>query len=1105
MEVNYSMVSRVKGQETFYSGQTAIRALNIPGISYLSEECCLWYFLFLRRDILSLPGFDYAQYDGHCKKYLGFLDFDFPDVNFSALSMPEILMVFENKLYGLLEEHYAGRWFAFFSGSKGFHVYICNPEFVFQAQNFSMFTRPRMILALKSLLPSQLFDLIDDSIYAKNKGIRPFTQPNPKNPTYQPRSWFLKSKNSEWVNDKFELFNWLSEQCNRTDNQDIMKFSGLLNKRVPPALLPGPASKRTTTVHKRRDFIEVDSPLPTLDEKKMALRMFIKQKMNLGHLPEFAAHSTENLYFAPEDSWCMCSDEKTVHQRTKCWWRIFPTRAVQKCIAQRHANCELQLDFVPRVVAVPEPGNVAEPTPNVCDFFAPLLPGQKVLVPIDRQYLDPEQIKQLLMPEGSRLLVCSPMGTGKTFSLNKVIQENRDQLKRILVIGTRVAQCCVYNGAFDGSVLYKDSDKETPLHEVPFLVVCLNSLLKVLKPGMVIPQYDLVIVDECMTTLSGLVSSLLSSKRTTNQPAVFELFKAFLLSAGRVVMMDGLPTSRLYRFLSGPKLNIWSAFKILQHQKRGDTGKKFIFVDNPKDIENFVKDTLGTETGSVVLVSDSKVILKHMHRCVPPEILSATICGDAEQVIKKTATDPNKNWKDLRYLGYNTALGPGASFDPKTVEEGAFTELVVILTCMTSTPSEIYQLISRMRYLVNQRVHVCILENSGRTEMDFSLPEDDLHREMNLQLLQGIKGTDVFLQNLPLQIGIQLFDEHSVEPYLGLEVDEERLCLFRGLVAERQMRLVYEQSDFVSLLSEVRLEEAKFRDSERFAGEFSRLVSLNGGTLLRPPGYTIRDHATKLKVQRSWMQGVRKTGKTRESRLFPAGDLLRLSEENKLKITDMVKVDDDLTQLRFLCMMRYFKDLTVSEEKANKRFAYEIERFFVGRPENTALEGVLRISDLATTTSSHTVTAPELCVNLAKLIRTLGLHFCPESGLIEGTFGGEHLETFRESIVQNLLEVTNVRRKLQKDCSLYVLNAQYSNPREKINFYRSLKLMLTQTFTWAGFTLKDRNSRGAKKHEYYLCPVVSKLRYALKELNCDTFEKVTREEAIVYFSGKYLV
>src|SRR5690606_36751759 len=183
--------------------------------------------------------------------------------------------------------------------------------------------------------------------------------------------------------------------------------------------------------------------------------------------------------------------------------------------------------------------------------------------------------------------------------------------------------------------------------------------------------------------------SPLLSGPATNQPAIFQLFKTLIHCSERVVMMDGLPTAQLYRFLADD-MQVWPEFKVLQHLRPGEE-KQFLFMDEPSQGEDLVMRTLKTSGESVVLVSDSKAVLKYMHRkvaTVNPFLPILTLCGDADHTVKRTAQDPTRFWTDLRYLAYYTSLGPGASFDARTIEEGAFSEMVCVFTWNTCSPSE---------------------------------------------------------------------------------------------------------------------------------------------------------------------------------------------------------------------------------------------------------------------------------------------------------------------------------------------------------------------------------------------------------------------------------
>lgn len=1089
MEGVFSMVARSTGayigKEGFFSGKQTICSLDDPGVQFLCDECSLWYFLFVGSSLM----------EGPLVKYLGFLDLDFPEARLDDQPLEQIREFFQENVAKFLEPKWPGQWFARFSGSKGFHVYILSEEFLFRAQSLGQLTPGAMQAALADLLPSGLFALIDTSIYANNKGIRPWTQRNPKSGSSGRHAQYgLQERDIQ-----YRLFEWLSATINLPGMTPISAYNNERSVRISLAVPRGDAPESTDRLVDSEETTVIRAD--TEEARHEALCLWLARTKELGYVPVIREIRDKNIYFQDEDSWCFCNHrEITQHKRRKSWWRVFQDRAEQHCIAHRHAGKKFVLRFS-------FPVRVPVQTRSAAEFDAEYSPGQRVVVPPDQQFLDPAQIEDLLLPEGSRLMVASSMGSGKTYSLNKMIQKHREtELKRILVIGTRQSQCCVYHGAFEGSSLYLN-ENQVPYHEVPFLVICLNSLLKVLKPGLVVPHYDLLVLDEIMTTLETLPSPLLSG-HGTNQPAIFALLKTLLRTSARVVMMDGLPTRKLYEFLNND-LNIWSEFKVLQHLRPGET-KEFVFVDNPRVVETFVLSTLGNPEGSVVFVSDSKQILKHMHRSVlaqNPDLLCMTVCGDTDHQIKRTATNPNVHWKHLRYLGYNTALGPGASFDARTLEEGAFQEVVCIVTCKTCSPSEIYQLISRIRWPLKQRVTICVMEsesnnNKAKVLLDaMDMSEENRVRAMKLSLMDDIKSLDTMFQSLPLVPAIQTDD---ILTWTQLHVDQTEAKLVRQLARDQQIRMVYEQDDLLGLLAWARLQFSKFRDSVAFSDELQRLVKANGGRLSRPANMSIASPSKKFKVQRAWMKEVRENGKTRESRLFPSEEIrANVSEEQMKKMTDLLRVEDEATQMRFLSLVRYFKS---TQEESQTRFARQIEFLFVARSENlvaptTEQQRTLRIGDFGRVVSTHTVTQVEYCVPFKELFDLLGFTFNVQTGLPEGHFTSEYLDEKKLQVIEKIEKMRQVMRKINPEIKSYNLDPSTSR---RANLFLALRRSLDQIFKWAGFHLKDLCQRNTKVHRYSLDENCCRLRYAMRSFNCDTFEMMMHRDALVYFANKYI-
>lgn len=1065
----YRMEGRVsgfeKGTETFWSGDVGYFGLDQNGILEMTETLCLWHFLFENTRTQQLI------------KYLGFLDLDMPLYDFKTMRGDQIRQVFQREV----EPHLNGfQWFAYFSGSKGFHVYLLDDRFFFKVDAKDKQSPGAMKAALSALLPEELYKRIDTSIYAMNKGIRPWTQKNPKVSVM--RVVRLACADCP-VQDVYDFFEWIADTLNNPC------VNSLSEQEVSVTGVP------RTPEFARADALRVNHASGPANVQ--TLMRWISDRLGHDNLPGEPTLRDGNLYFADEDAWCFVdAKELTKHKRCKCWWRIFDGKAEQWCLADRHKERKFILSF--------DSISGGPVKKSVVDFEADYLPGQVITVDVNERFLPQQLIEENLMPKGSRLIVCAPMGTGKTFSLNQMIKKNRNELKRILVLGTRQSQCCVFHGAFEGSANYLEPQEGgKQLYEVDYLVLCLNSLMRVAKydpdvKGFVVPHYDLLVIDEVMSFLEALVSPLLATANAY-QPAIFEMFKLLLKASDRVVLMDGLPGPQIFRFLSDPKVSLWHQFRIIKHVRESEC-KKFVFQPDPFVLAKLVDDCM-RDGRSTVVVSDSKKILKMLERNLPDQVLPfvMTICGDASPHVKKSASDPRANWKHLRYLGYNTALGPGASFDAMTKEEGAFDEIIVFVTCKVSGPTEIYQLISRIRHPLNKRVHICVLESKTK----FSILEEAMGRStseqlswMTHRLMSEAVKFDRLAQSLPLTIKKQA--GHLLD-WTDLCLEKSPPELIRQLASEQKLRLVYEPNDFFSLLAWARLESEKAKNSSFFVKELQCLIQLGGGEL-----EICRFTKDTVKSQKAFIKNAADAGKTRESRQFPAAKLEgRLSPCLVKKMTDMIEVANFQVQSRFFSLVRHFS--ASNESEVMERFSRQIERFFApsavpqDAPEKPA---ILRISNLPRVPISLTATLPEICLPFQELVSLLGLQFNPESGHLEGEWNTQTIDSNSDALIKVYKKLEEVRLKTEsRACPVYKFDSE-----KRSSLFRSINAAIAAVFKWAGFSVFTFRKDGQRRLSHFaLDKKTSQLRYAMAGYNCDTMEKdMLSEDALIYFAEKYL-
>lgn len=1092
MRVAYRMKGRVAGpaigrDDCFWTeSEASYSIVGNQSVSRLSTELCLWYFFF--------------ESSGPCFKYLGFLDFDVSGYDFQTMTNAEIVRTFKKEFEEPLNEAFKDDWMAYFSGTKGFHVYVLRPEFIFRIESEKSQHHSQMVAALQSLLPESLFKRIDTSIYAMRKGVRPWTLQNPKTKRYRP----IRIAPEECtVYDEYSFFDWFDQTLNSGTVNNCLLAENHVPKELSVPRTPdfaGPGSLQVAVSH-----------LPPSTE---SLRTWIKDTLKLQSLPD-VHRVDENGYIYFTEGWCFCDPgELTQHSNRKTWWKLSGSRATQRCLAQRHREMEFVIDF----------DASGRNQMTVVDFNADYLPDQVTLVPENEQYLPYDLVRDMLLPEGSMLCVFSPMGTGKTHCLNRLLQDNPQTLKRVLVIGTRISQCSVFQGAFEGFANYLDQ-RDRPLYEVDRLVVCLNSLMKVTEydaegKGFVLPYYDLLVVDEVMTLLNALVSPLLANV-PTYQPAVFELFKLLLKTSGRVVMMDGLPGPQLYRYLASKEVDVWHRCKILKHARPAEK-KKFIFMKDPYAVIERMDACLYEKNESIVVVSDSKGILNFLSRRLQPDIAAMTICGDASHEVKRSANDPRTNWKRLRYLGYNTALGPGASFDARTAEEGAFHEIFVFVTCQTSSPSEIYQLISRIRHPLNNRVHVCIINTKNKTSVLADVikkSEEEQLAWMVDQLFTNILTVDKRIQSLPLAVKRKRDD---ISAWTKWKLRGNPPELVRELTSKQRLMLCYEQNDFVNLIAWARLEALKTSDSAAFEHELRRLIRLGGGVLEIVPAK--EDTA---KSQAAFLKESQTEGATLETYHFPATDLKqRLAPGLVEEMQKMIKLENYRVQARFFSVMRHLRN----PDGAEDRFSKQVEALFMPPPQvvegcgNEKKKGIMDISRFSRVPLNLTTTLLELCPPYENLVKLLGLEYNRLTGHIDGTWNSSVFmqcsEEHRAQFVQNFKEIARLRHRVEPRFDPSKINIMSTKMEDYKNdnsvFCRIYLNAVKSCFEWMGLSVVQGSrvrvaptspeGRTSRTTNYSFDKGVTGLRYAMAGFKFDDVEEqMTNLDALVYFAENGLV
>jgi hypothetical protein len=127
----------------------------------------------------------------------------------------------------------------------------------------------------------------------------------------------------------------------------------------------------------------------------------------------------------------------------------------------------------------------------------------------------------------------SPKGTGKTYWIEDVLKQCREQGKSVLLIGHR--QTLLRNLAHRLGLkcyFYFDSARQRNNQPTDYYAICIDSMGRLLKPT--IHRYDVVIIDEAEQVISHLTGSTLRAKRRK----CFESFLFYMRNARSIIVSD---------------------------------------------------------------------------------------------------------------------------------------------------------------------------------------------------------------------------------------------------------------------------------------------------------------------------------------------------------------------------------------------------------------------------------------------------------------------------------------------------------------------------------------------------------------------------------------
>lgn len=874
----------------------------------------------------------------------------------------------------------------FYSGSKGIHVYVVDENLLIKKTD--RVTREHY---MKEYLGPDIWNEIDHCIYAPGSGIRPYTVPNPKTDTMP--VWIDIEHEFNWPDFWFTLHRWISQ------NKII---------DIPLFLTPLPDRRATVSNEYVCTYSSIDMLQNVIEHiKKYQISFNAENRKQRGYLTIF----NNQLY---------CFVCCKTHRKAKCSWLIGEEGARQKCIVQEERYYRLLPDL-PACTVIPE---------EYRSEFKEIR-----TLPKTQKYIKDEDLNDVIKSTNCRrLFISSGMGTGKTFAVEKIVQE-----ESLCCIGVRTIQVSYFANYFQCKDYQKIDHEKEHLYDEKRVAICINSLLKLVKVDRV-PCYEVLILDE-IDSLARMLSSHMLDNSKTNLGSIWNLLKVLIQTSGMVYFMDGIPTERVYDFMR--KVHVIRHTCVIEHVIRPDH-RIYIYSYNIYSFFEKIKKTLVVEKKKVCIITADKQsidVIKLELKSILEKLKTVCITSESKKQEKQTSHKPNKYWKELDVLMYNSSIGPGVSFD-----EYHFDQLFVWVRAGCADPVELYQLINRIRHVSNEFVYVYAKPASikqgniiQRKSHEFALHDTNtqckLYNEFNLY--KEAYAEHSFSGNLRYE---------KIGPLLDPEVGY-------SLAQSGCIRFTLPDKELSSFIYKSKQEQEKYRKLDNYINEFFMLIQKNGGLIIdKTKNITSKQEQQYKKAYA--ILGKRTKESKMDTHLFMQDEL---NEENIMNIKKYVDLQDMETQKRF-CLLKH-----VMNQEDGKTCLQDILKLHIGKR-----------------TMALTTLRNEVKHIFSEILTCLDLIYMPMTSKITGQFSTANVDDKLYDLYVQLCKETE-----RSDSNVTIV--------KKTNSKKFASGVLRSIFNMFGYKIirlpkRQRSSDGLQYTHYRICPITTCIRVSLYEnmLKIDT-------------------
>lgn len=284
----------------------------------------------------------------------------------------------------------------------------------------------------------------------------------------------------------------------------------------------------------------------------------------------------------------------------------------------------------------------------------------------------------------------SPCGTGKTHFLLNYIETYKPETILFITYRQTLSHNLFGNFKKYGFEIYLN--KTTCYDRYICQIESLHKLTysNCFTKSINIPQYDLIILDECESILNHFDSPTIKNKNTT-----FNIFNGLIKKANKIIALDGDFHNRSYTFL---KTVVGHDFKIVQNLYK-DTFYDFKFTNDLVKFDKSIDEDLNKNLKLFICSMSSTIALKYYEKFCKLGLKAIVHCSKSDDSQKKLLNDVNNYWI-VSVVLISPSIESGVDFNVEY-----FDKIYIILSNLSTSQRGLMQMIHRVRKFKCHEIH----------------------------------------------------------------------------------------------------------------------------------------------------------------------------------------------------------------------------------------------------------------------------------------------------------------------------------------------------------------------------------------------------------------